>query len=105
MFENLSIWLLFAGNIIKYLDFAFIPFSAVAFIIIRILAYIWKKDFSTDLFKSIWYFSMGLMYVENDLRVNIIVTSICFIKGFDLFVRNLEEANTKNIRWFGYWKW
>jgi hypothetical protein len=92
------------GDATKNLGFMFIPISAIAFSVTRVLMYMWKRDLSIDFVKSIWYFSMGMMYVDNDLRVGIIVTSICFIEGIDLFIRHLEMCDLQKKHWLKFWR-
>lgn len=78
------------SHMLEYIGLKIIPISTLCFIFGRLLGYWWNKEFRPQLLKSIWYFAMGLLYLQNDPNVGTLVTAICFVEAFDLYFQHLE---------------
>ncbi|KKH15832.1 hypothetical protein [Methanosarcina mazei] len=90
MFESLSQWLINLGLRI-------VPLSGIAFFPLKLFEYSFdSKSHLSRLVKSIWYLSMGLLYLQDIVGVDVVVTTVCFIECFDLFFQFLEGIKHQN---------
>ncbi len=97
MFESLSQWLMNLGHTLTNLGLRVVPLSGIVFLPLRFFEYSYdsKSNFSR-LVKSIWYLAMGLLYLQNVVGVDTVVTTVCFIECFDLFFQFLEGVKYQN---------
>jgi hypothetical protein len=82
------------GEMITHIGFKIIPVSFFAFILIRPLMLLWKRDFS-KLIKSVWYLSLGASMLSGDYTVDTIVMLLAFIESYDLIFQYFDDKRIK----------
>lgn len=81
------------GNSMQDLGYSLMPFSFVAYFILRLLECKWNKKYISKLVKSIWYLAVGIGTLGGDVRIEQLVIMMIFFDAFDSFIEYLEEKN------------
>lgn len=76
------------GEWFTELGFIIIPYSFAVYFPLRLLEYLWGKRYSS-LIKSLWYLALGMLYIGEHVKVELVVTYICFIEAWDLFLEHV----------------
>jgi len=77
------------GNTLTEWGLKIIPYSFLVYFPVRWLEYKWELGYSL-IVKSLWYCALGFMYLSSAVKINLVVTFICFIESWDLLIKQIE---------------
>ena len=76
---------------LENLGYKIMPFSFIAYLIVRLLEYKWGSKKISKLVKSIWYIAVGIGSLGGDIRVEQLVIMMVFFDALDSFLEYKEE--------------